>query len=157
MAYRKILVPYDGSSHAREALNEAFQIVDGRDDAQVVILNVITTSDVAPTYGGDSTFWSSADLMDYETYNTYMDKAIEGAKEALQKDVAAELERLGGRGSVDVTSCSSTARGIADYAKEHNCDLIIMGRRGLGLLRSMLGSVSYGVLSAAEVPVLTVK
>ena len=32
-----------------------------------------------------------------------------------------------------------------------------MGRRGLGALRGMLGSVSYGVLHSAEMPVLTVK
>ena len=31
------------------------------------------------------------------------------------------------------------------------------GRRGLGALRGMLGSVSYGVLHSAEMPVLTVK
>lgn len=33
----------------------------------------------------------------------------------------------------------------------------IMGRRGLGALRGMLGSVSFGVLRSVDVPVLTVK
>ena len=32
-----------------------------------------------------------------------------------------------------------------------------MGRRGLGAIRGMLGSVSFGVLRATDVPVLTVK
>ena len=32
-----------------------------------------------------------------------------------------------------------------------------MGRRGLGALRGMLGSVSYAVLRNADMPVLTVK
>ena len=32
-----------------------------------------------------------------------------------------------------------------------------LGRRGLGALRGMLGSVSFGVLRSVDVPVLTVK
>ena len=51
----------------------------------------------------------------------------------------------------------SPVDGISAYASEHDCDLIVMGRRGLGALRGMLGSVSYGVLRTAEIPVLTVK
>ena len=36
-------------------------------------------------------------------------------------------------------------------------DLVVMGRRGLGALRGMLGSVDFGVLRSVEVPILTVK
>ena len=32
-----------------------------------------------------------------------------------------------------------------------------MGRRGLGAFRGALGSVSYGILRATDVPVLTIK
>ena len=46
---------------------------------------------------------------------------------------------------------------IVAYADEHACDLIVMGSRGLGVLRGMLGSVSYGVLRSADVPVLIAK
>ena len=46
---------------------------------------------------------------------------------------------------------------IVSYASDNNCDLIIMGSRGLGVLRGMLGSVSYGVLRSAEILVLVAK
>ena len=51
----------------------------------------------------------------------------------------------------------SAVDGIIDYASDHSCDLIVMGRRGLGAIRGLLGSVSYGVIRATTTPVLTVK
>ena len=46
---------------------------------------------------------------------------------------------------------------IVAYAAGHNIDLVIMGSRGLGGLRGILGSVSSFVLKEAQVPVLVVK
>ena len=59
--------------------------------------------------------------------------------------------------TVEAVADTSPAEAIAKYAATHGADLIVMGRRGLGALRGMLGSVSYGVLHSAEMPVLTVK
>ena len=52
---------------------------------------------------------------------------------------------------------TSPVEGIADYVRSHDIDLVVMGRRGLGALRGMIGSVSFGVLRSVDVPVLTVK
>ncbi len=47
---------------------------------------------------------------------------------------------------------------LSAYAKEHQCDLIIMGSRGNSQLKGLLlGSVSIKVLQYAECPVLIVK
>ena len=46
---------------------------------------------------------------------------------------------------------------IVTYAIDNLCDLIVMGSRGLGALRGILGSVSSYVLRNADVPVLIVK
>jgi len=47
---------------------------------------------------------------------------------------------------------------ISGYAKEKGCDLIVMGRRGLGSFTGgLLGSVAQKTLQLAEQPVLLVK
>lgn len=156
MAFKNILVPYDGSEHARLALHEAMEISEGT-DATIHILNVIASSSISPEYGEPNPFWSSADLMDYDAYKKLMVTAIEGAREGVKKDLAEEIEKLGDRAVVDVVTFPSTARAIADFADKHDIDLIVMGRRGLGAIRGMIGSVSYSVLGQVDIPVLTVK
>ena len=52
---------------------------------------------------------------------------------------------------------TSITTGILSYAIERECDLVIMGRRGMGALRSMLGSVSFSILQNADIPVMVVK
>ena len=46
---------------------------------------------------------------------------------------------------------------ITAYADEGAYDCIVMGHRGLGAVRGMLGSVCYSVLHKTNVPVLIVK
>jgi nucleotide-binding universal stress UspA family protein len=157
MKYKNILVPFDGSDHARDALKAAEDLVAGVEGAHITILNVIASSDINPTFGTDNPFWSSADLMGYDEYKDYMKRVIDSAKSGLEDSVHDDLERLGDKASVDVIAYPGAARGIAEYVGDHDIDLIVMGRRGLGALRGMLGSVSYGVLGSVDVPVLTIK
>ena len=46
---------------------------------------------------------------------------------------------------------------ILNYAYDRECDLIVMGCRGLNAVLGMMGSVSYAVLRSAECPVFIVK
>ena len=59
---------------------------------------------------------------------------------------------------VDIAAVNapSPVDGINDFAKEHGCDLIVMGSRARRAARHA-GSVSYGVLRSAEIPVLVAK
>lgn len=49
------------------------------------------------------------------------------------------------------------ASSIVDCAKAINCDVIVMGTRGLGSTGELLGSVARQVITLAEVPVTLVK
>ncbi len=50
------------------------------------------------------------------------------------------------------------AEAIARYAEQHDCEMIVMGRRGHGALASFaLGSVASGVLHHSKRPVLLVR
>lgn len=158
MKFKSILVPFDGSDHAKEALAAAESLAAGQEGASITVLNVIAASDVNPQFGKQNPFWgTSTDLMDYDDYKAYMDKVLSGARAALEESVAEVAARMGDGLKVDVITFPSTAQAITNYASEHSFDLIVMGRRGLGALRGMLGSVSFGVLSGSDVPVLTIK
>lgn len=76
---------------------------------------------------------------------------IEEVVEPLYDGLPAE------RVHIEAITHSSPVHGLVEYAYDHSCDLIVMGRRGLSALRGMLGSVSYGILHNTDIPVLTVK
>ena len=59
--------------------------------------------------------------------------------------------------SIDVVPGYTPAADILAHAKKVNADLIVMGSRGLGAIRGVLGSVSYAVLRESPIPVLVVK
>ena len=67
------------------------------------------------------------------------------------------LDSAGDKGAAEVISVSPPAADILGYAEKVNADLIVMGSRGLGAIRGVLGSVSYAVLREAPMPVLVIK
>ena len=86
-----------------------------------------------------------------------MQAALKQAKERVVENLGDMLADMGDKATVDVIAGTAPAEALARYAEKNGCDLIVMGRRGLGAIRGMLGSVSFGVLRATEIPVLTVK
>ena len=71
---------------------------------------------------------------------------------------AAALLMAAGVAYESEVAAGDPAHTIIDIAERYRCDLIVMGARGTGALRSaLLGSVSNEVLHAASVPVMIVK
>ena len=146
MKYQSILVPYDGSSHASSALKVAVEMLKDNPTARLHVVTVIPFSTVP----------ASIQILNKESYQTYVDAMVAQGLKSLHDKVDALMRDVEDRSDVSATAESSVAAGILRFAKEHGCDFIVMGRRGLGALRGMLGSVSFSVLREAEIPVLTV-
>ncbi len=92
-----------------------------------------------------------------EEYQGLLSKVVDRARERVKEGLRDIIDEMGDSLVVDLIADSSAVDALVYYAKKHDADLIVMGRRGLGGLRGMLGSVSYGVLHGADIPVLTVK
>ncbi len=80
--------------------------------------------------------------------------SFQQAAKAATEHVAAEVRDLATQIDTQVL-VGSPAEEIVRAAEELDADLIVLGSRGLGVVRSvLLGSVSQGVLNHARSPVL---
>ena len=160
LMFKKIMVPFDGSDHARRALEVAKDMVLEDADAKLYVVSVTASTvaqSVSGTDGGQQIAGVPMFLAEKEEYKHLVDSVLDQQRTALSEQVGDAIAELGDRAVVDVAVAPSPADGIVDYVQKNGCDLIVMGRRGLGALRGMLGSVSYGVLHSADVPVMTIK
>lgn len=152
MLYDHILIPYDGSASAKAALAEATRYAKDDPGARLSIIQIVDTELLlaerlkAGKRPANSTFTPVVPQADYEAAIAELHDAIVG----LLPDLMNEL-------TVEFLEETEPGEQIVAYAEESGCDLIIMGSRGLGALRGILGSVSNYVLREAHMPVLIVK
>lgn len=153
--YQKILVPFDRSEPARHALREAIGLakVSG---GSVAVVSVIDRSDfntetlkIAARMAGVSESTIDPSMLAAE------DSDRSDVAE-LKDDVAPTVGDNGDLVSYDVIK-GNPHDAITAYAAQGDFDCIVMGHRGLGAVRGMLGSVCYSVLHKTSVPVLIVK
>lgn len=158
MEYKNILVPFDGSKHAMGAVKAALGLIKGSDDSKLTILHVVSMS-VAPTISeSDPVLGSTPTYIDYLDYANLYDDSLSQKRDKMIQEVTQEFSDIPTEQvEFDAIAHPSPVQVIADYCQAHECDMIVMGRRGLGAIRGMLGSVSSGVLRSTDLPVLTVK
>lgn len=159
MHYKNIMVAYDGSEPSQAALVVAKDMIGDVSDAKMHIVSVIPLGAVG--VGIDSPIEPIGSVQqifpDLETYEALLANAKESTIKSVKEQLGESLEDVECSVAIEAVAASKPATGICDYAKENGIDLIVMGNRGLGAIRSMLGSVSYGVLREADCPVVTVK
>lgn len=158
MLYSKIMVPYDGSEHAKHALEYAKGLA-ATSDAKIVIVHVVPSGVMGVDQIGTEGSLDGVPfgMLNYEQYEGVVRAALDQAKEKVTENLAGLVEDIADIVTIDVVAGTAPAEALARYADKNGCDLIVMGRRGLGAIRGMLGSVSFGLLRSTDVPVLTVK
>ena len=145
--FKNILVAIDGSKHAERALMEA---VDLARHSGAALTALSAFPDIAPWVfvGGHGAIVPPESLDDLH----------EQSRREHSRMLDELVERLGT--SVDVDKLvvqGPPAQAILEQARTGGHDLIVMGSRGRGELRSLLlGSVSHHVLQSSPVPVLVV-
>lgn len=132
---RTYVVGYDGSEAARKALDYAASRVNGGK------LFVVTAVDPPPEWMG-SPWWQQA----VDAEHKRGAELLEEAGEDLPGTVDYSTELLEG----------NAADAIIGVAEARHADAIIVGSRGLGRVRAVLGSVSHDVLHLADRPVVVV-
>jgi nucleotide-binding universal stress UspA family protein len=140
--FRNILVAVDGSAHADRALGEAIDIARGS-NARLTIITAVTE----PRTGVTMALAAGAAAGLGPALLGEADRILRAAADRVPDDVSVTT----------ILSEKPIRSAILERIREGNHDLVVMGSRGRGTVRSaVLGSVSHHVLHHSPVPVLIV-
>jgi len=139
----KILLPFDGSAVALEAVRFVIRMAADGLDSSVVLANV---QEPATLY----------ELM--VAHDPQVIEQISAAAGVNTLQAARALLDAAGLVYEEEVASGDPAHTLVDILENYGCDFVVMGASGTSALRSaLLGSVSNEVLHAAGVPVMIVK
>jgi nucleotide-binding universal stress UspA family protein len=144
----RILVPFDFTEVADEALKFAIQLAERGHADQVSLLNIVEhPSESALKFMG-------ATQMDPMT-NVYITKLIQLVKDKLEAKVAEQTSSVNLNYKIQI---GNPYQSIASEVTQKEVDLVIMGTSGSeGIDELFVGSNAERVVRSAECPVITLK
>lgn len=143
MKYQHVLFVTDLLSDSQVVAQKVNEVLSVCDNAKLSVVHVVLDNIIAGGY----------EIMPLFNYADEKENIQENAKalKAFLADIPLNADNS------EVISALSTAGGIADYATEHNVDLIIIGlHKKSGLLNSLLGNTATSVLNSCVCDVLSV-
>lgn len=148
---KDILVPFDGSENAIEALKLALSIAKLLQE-KIIVLNVQSSFHTVHT----RLFFTENTIRDYQ--NQLFHETMVSAKTILENSgVEYELKLRIGDAKEQICQEAMAGNDIQAGCATVGVRIIIMGSRGMNpMLGGLLGSVSYGVVHSALCPVTIV-
>jgi len=135
---KRVLVGFDGSEGAENALSKAMMIID--EDGELILLAIIPLP-------------SDQNLLDQKTSEVIKLRAYSLINKAI-RDLGSPGFTINGM----VKEGADIAAVIIDVANEVGCDLIVLGSRGASALgKYPIGSVANKVVQYAAKPVMVVR
>ena len=147
---RNIVVAADGSDHAKQAVKLASEISVAT-GARLTILHVLKGENSAniPDDLKEFARVEHVEANDTDWLQGVADKILDDAKDMAKAAGAKDVETR--------TEVGDPATQIIGYCRANSADLVIVGRRGLGDLQSLvLGSVSHKTSQRAPCACMTV-
>jgi len=136
---KRILVPVDGSESSDRAIDQAIDMAEVC-GAKLDFLYVANINQLAINACLSDAILEAVT----KAGNVILDKALEKVPDTITAEAFSET--------------GSPAVVILDFAASENMDMIIMGSRGLGVVKGvLLGSVSQYIVEQAKCPVLVIK
>ena len=140
---QKILLPVDGSDNSNQSVVNFIQQLNWyKERPEIHLLNI-----QSPLDGNVSLFINQADIKQYHQEEGL--KCLQNARALLDKAEIAYQFHI---------TLGDAAAMIVQFATEKQFDLIVLGSRGQGTVKSLLlGSVANKVMQLSPIPVLLVK
>jgi nucleotide-binding universal stress UspA family protein len=145
-----MLIAYDGSLPAQEAVRAAAVVLAGRRAIVLTAWASIGSGAAGRLALPDDVVAAGVAALDGDARQNALRVAEEGARLARADGLDAEPMESARRGGAAAT--------ITAVADEHNASVFVVGSRGRSAVRSaVVGSVTYGVLHQARRPVLVAR
>lgn len=138
LGYERPLVAIDGAASSFLALSLA--IATASETAKLIVAAVSPNVEVSEPWVAEA---ASPETLQRDVDRELQEK-LDDALGRIPEDVSAEAVLL--RGGVGPA--------IIELSRKSDCDVIVLGARGLGRIGAALGSVSQYVLHRADTPVL---
>jgi nucleotide-binding universal stress UspA family protein len=144
--FEKVLVPVDGSVHAKHAVDTAIEVARCH-RSSVFLLHVIPDFSLPKEI---------LEMMAAGEITASREQILKDSADIILNEAKKRFEAAGLSGVQAQCLMGHPASRILEYAKENGIDLIVIGHRGLGPHEGLLGGVARKIVNMTSTSCLIV-